>query len=425
MINHYSKLNIFLRGFGEVFIFSNLGNLFSYIFIFILGRYLSNSDFSVFMAINSFIAILVSPIAFSPMILSKSYINNFSFNTELKVNFIKNLTFLVLILVIVLDIFYLILFEQIKDFLNYEVNYHLILTIIIFNLSYLCIPFHGIFQGEKKFLKFSIIASFPMISKVIYLIILILYFNKNNVFDLVFYSTILSFVSTLFLTYVFLNQTFILKLGHISIKIIIDILKSFKNFQFILFCNIFYLFLLSIDVIIANRILPTDESAIYTKISVISKSIFFLMSSLSTVIFPIAVQNKVNRNIAESYKNLFQGFILFTIISVFVILFLYYFKDLVFKITFNISISEYEDLFLIQSISIVILTLSQFIAVFNLANKKNNFIYLYILITILYIILSSMLVVSINYLVYLNISTSSVTFLVALYQLSFLKNEKN
>ena len=421
MINN---LNLFLRGLSSVFILSNLGNLFSYIFIFILGRYLNNHDFSIFMTLNSFIAILISPIAFSPMVLSKSFINNFSFSDLLKSNYIKNLIFLTIFLVIILDLIFLAFFNQIKLVLNYDNHFHILLSLIIINLSYISIPMHGIFQGARLFFKFSLIASMPMFLKVLFVFVFFYFLLDLSLLDLVLYSIISAITLTIIISVYFLLKSFNLRLGGFSKNVIFDIFKSFKDFQFILICNIYYLFLISVDIIIANNIFNSEETANYSKLSVIAKSIFYLFSSLSAVIFPIAVQNKFDNNLRESIKNLLQGTLIFLVISSVVVIIFYFFYDLIFFYSFNISLPEYKNIFTIQSINYCILALSQFIAVFNIANSKNNFVYFFFILTILHLITGLIYIKSLTGLIYLNLIISSLTLLIVVYQSIKVSNEK-
>ena len=148
------KLDNFLNINLLPFIVLNLGNLCSYIFQFLLSRYVSVDIFGQFNSLNSVINLLLIPSSFIGFFVIKFYsqINNeYEKFEKLVVSYSFLITFLMFVLVYLLFLF----FPSIFKINNIQFLYLNIFLSIIFFISFI----YGYLQSKKKYILFSFSSS--------------------------------------------------------------------------------------------------------------------------------------------------------------------------------------------------------------------------------------------------------------------------
>jgi len=138
----------------------------------------------------------------------------------------------------------------------------------------------------------------------------------------------------------------------------------------IFFFTLSFALLYSIDVILARHFLSAQEAGWYGSLSTLSKIIYFLISPLSVVLFPMAVKKKSN---GENSRHLFKfSFSIVILISSLMTLAYFLFPNLILKLLYGsqfLAASRYLGLF---GIFLSLYSLAYFLGNFMLSQGKTK-----------------------------------------------------
>ena len=359
--------NQILHGGVILFFLLNLGNLFSYISIVLISRNLIPLDLAEYSYVNSIILYFATPTVILTLFTAKRVIN-------LKFHIMRTYVFYVNILIsfIYSTITLTILYFFSKEIgVNSEYIYLIFFSVLSNLINGICL---GYYQGMEEFKSYAFFGMLTMVIKLIFLIILI-YFEKINPLNIIIFSLV-SIILDNTLMFLNLNKKHLIK--------IIDLMNLFKKVKlFILYLGIFskdiiYLLfgyflvnlLFGFDIFIAKFYLNESDFIKYIPISILSKIPFFLSNTISPMLYPL-ISKKFNKN-----KNIQT--VIITVSSIFislvVLIFFYFFGNLIIDFTFNNQFDDLYHLLLLLSFSFSLLSVINLI--FNYFAPSRNYYFL-------------------------------------------------
>ena len=359
--------NQILHGGVILFFLLNLGNLFSYISIVLISRNLIPLDLAEYSYVNSIILYFATPTVILTLFTAKRVIN-------LKFHIMRTYVFYVNILIsfIYSTITLTILYFFSKEIgVNSEYIYLIFFSVLSNLINGICL---GYYQGMEEFKSYAFFGMLTMFIKLIFLIILI-YFEKINPLNIIIFSLV-SIILDNTLMFLNLNKKHLIK--------IIDLMNLFKKVKlFILYLGIFskdiiYLLfgyflvnlLFGFDIFIAKFYLNESDFIKYIPISILSKIPFFLSNTISPMLYPL-ISKKFNKN-----KNIQT--VIITVSSIFislvVLIFFYFFGNLIIDFTFNNQFDDLYHLLLLLSFSFSLLSVINLI--FNYFAPSRNYYFL-------------------------------------------------
>jgi len=362
-----------LKSIFKILGYSNLGNFFSFIYLILITRYLSQNDFSLITSITNLAVGSAYIFSFIVPIISYEISKNNkkknlkeSYLSLLKINYIF-FFFLIILFMLAKDFFYL----KFK-FSNYFI---LILTPIIIFLNIIIYIQLGFLSGLKTFIlqsKFYAVQHFIKIS----LVLMLSFFYYKNFYPLI--ATSISMLIFAFLAHVtilkYCDKNTNTNTISISLK---DISKSF------LITTIGAIIIYA-DIIISRNAFDYENSSKFNVLSSLSKINYYFLGSLILTIIPLFNQNIILKN--KYFLRIFLIFFIFTICSN---LFYYFFSNKLIGVLFKLNFDDITYLMIKINTASIFFTAS--IMILNYLYTQKYFIKIfYILIsTILYLIILS------------------------------------
>lgn len=277
----FIKKNELFKGSLILFILINLGNLVNYLYQVIMARMLGPSDYGVLAVLISFTYIFAIPtLAIQTAVSKKIAI----FNVKKEHGKMKGLFFNFLKKLFWLSVFIFLLFIILSFFIIKPLDlpfWLLALTGTLIIISFVYPIAAGSLQGMKKFSALGWNTLIIFLIKLISAIILVFFGFKV-------YGAILGFIIGIVLGFIlalpFLKE--ILKSGKSD-----DKFKIFDNENLLIFmAMVIFVFIYSIDVILARVFFPSEIVGKYAVISTIGKIILFSTMSIGNAMFPISAE---------------------------------------------------------------------------------------------------------------------------------------
>jgi O-antigen/teichoic acid export membrane protein len=149
----------FLQNNLVIFVLINCGNVFSYLYHFVMGRAFTPAEYGSFNALNSMAVVLAAPVAILPMVFSRYTVQlSFSSMGQVKSLLIDGLKVLFVISASCLVIGVLAL-PWMKDYLHLDTMVPILIVLAGMVLSHLMPALLGIFQGLLRFFSLGIAMS--------------------------------------------------------------------------------------------------------------------------------------------------------------------------------------------------------------------------------------------------------------------------
>lgn len=332
----------------------------NYLFNLLMGRFLSVSDYGILISIVSFIALLS---IFQTVLtnLFTKFAAGFAARKETNLeNAFIFYGFKISVIITVMSFLILLLFYiPLSVFLKISISNPalLILAFLSVCVSLLFSFPSGVYQGQLKFLKLSIINVSGSISKIFFGLLLVLSgFGVLGGLMAVF----LSFLFTYALSISFL-------LTKIKIKKINHDINIFKDFKKVsapfLLASFAIAILQSTDVIFARHYLIASDAGKFAALSLMGKAIFYITSPIYLVFFPLIIHKKEKKENTTGTLFLAGFIILLTNMFFAGIYFLY--PNFIIKLFFPHSIY--------QSLSSVLGMYSIFISILSVSFLLHNY----------------------------------------------------
>lgn len=348
-----------------------------FIFYILIIRWVSIEDFSTFLIYKNILAFFsVAMIISSPVIIIYyiQYFKNSNSNRNNIVWFFFKINLINFLIISILTITIFNLFNLNIGTFNYSNQFFLILILLIsFFVSNHFLFIESIFYGEKDSTRIAIIE--------LVLTLLIILFSITFVFFLklgfigIICTYLLSYSISMIISIFFLYKFYKKKHQDFNVTLDINLKKSIFKFGIPLFLNnIFYYFAFRFNSLLLYYKNPLDLIYYDLSINLIIFILLMLGANLYKSLFPYISGAYIEDN-EKKLKSLFQVSLKLTTIIVSILIILYFFSPLIFRVFYpsylNTILSEAFRLALIGGF---FYALSQITGKFILAKKKSNII---------------------------------------------------
>jgi len=253
-------------------------------------------NFGTYNSFFNFIAIITFPIALLQTFIIKNITDEDSYPKivlNLFVFLIINLSILIFLYIFFYDFLYV-------DLKFYNIEYFYFNTFIIILFSYLNVICLSFILKNDQYLRYNFFSQIFFIFKII-LIFLITYLSVIN-FNNAIYAYSTSLVLAFFIILIF-NLSFLKKIfnKHFFNNLNFQAFKKeyFLSIKSIFIIQIIFMFYINADILICRRFCTIEESNSFASISVYSKILFHLMSSVIAIFFNIISNNKSENNLSK------------------------------------------------------------------------------------------------------------------------------
>lgn len=354
-----------IKGSLVLFISFNIFNFLNYLFHFIGARFLGPIDYGILATLMSLVYIFNVPSETIQTITSR-YATKFSGDNQK--GLLKNLTVRALkrffMMGLICFIIYLAVSPLISKFLFIDLKLIALTGLVLFGIFLMPVS-RGILQGTKKFNALGINYIAESLVKVVLALILILigwrvYGAMGATIAGVFFAFAISFVS---LKKIFKDKQTKEKIKGIysySLPVLLTISAI--------------MILLSVDIILAKRFFPEELVGKYAVVSMLSKIIFFGTWPISKTMFPLVSERSDKKK--GSQDLLSKSLIIVFFGGLFVVGVYALFPELIIKILFGAQYVEMAGILAYTSMSMLLLSLTNIFALYNLSTKKKNLNYL-------------------------------------------------
>jgi len=358
--------NELIKGGIILFILMNLFNFLNYLFQFFMARMLTLSDYGIFATLMSLIYILNVPTESIQLIASKY---SSKFYQEKNIGKIKTLWEKMTKKGIFSAIFIYLAYIPLAIFLSYFLKIDIKLLLIAGFMIFFVFIFptnRGILQGQKKF--FGLGLSFLIESLLRIIIGVFLVFLGLKVYGAI-WGSVLGICFAYLISFMFIKKIMIIKRESIQI----NEWKSFSKSAFLMF--LVFLFMLSLDILLAKRFFSEETVGIYAVASLLGKTIFFAISPISKAMFPLISENG-KRN---SKKLLIQTILLTSIIGLLAIVLFFLFPSLIISFLFGEKYLPGGEILGLLGISFLILSFANVLMHYLLSFEKIKNIKLFLI----------------------------------------------
>ena len=362
-INRF-KNDSFYRDTFFLFFATMIMNLGSFLYHFIMGRFLGPEQYSILGVILSFVYIF-----FVGSYVLQTSISKFvaEFRVKNQLENIKSLYTKALKKVIIFGIILFILFSTASFFLSNLLNIPLSL-ILLFGLS---IPFmlllgvtRGLLQGVQNFKLLGYNFILETFSK--FVLGFVLVFLGFNIFGAVFGIIAGYIIPFLFLVYI-LKKYFSKSVNNFSSKVVYN--YSIPVFFVLIFLTLFY----SLDVLFVKYYFDSLNAGYYVAVALLGRIVFFASSSIVFVLFPKVVEQHTMGK--SDFRLLKKALLLITILCVFLFLIYFFLPKLIVLILFG---EKYFGIIPYIPVFAIIMALFSYVYVlsfYNLSINRIKFIY--------------------------------------------------
>lgn len=365
---NFIKKNELFRGSLILFILINLGNLINYLYQIVMARMLGPSDYGVLSVLVSFTYIFAIPtLAIQTAVSKKIAILNiqkeYGKMKGLFFSFLKKLFLFSLIIFIVFGVLSLFIMKPLE--LPFWL---LILTGILIITSFIYPLASGSLQGMKKFSALGWNTVFIFSVKILAAIILVILGFKV-------YGAILGFILGVIFGFLaalpYIKEIIKSKTENDGVKILT------KENNLIFMSMLIFVFIYSIDVILARVFFPSEIVGKYAVISTIGKIILFSTMSIGNAMFPISAERhyaKIKTTGIIKKASLY----VFILCAAAVILFII-FPELIIKLLFGNLYLETAKLLPYLGITFSFMAFLNILILYRISKDEFNFLHLFIL----------------------------------------------
>lgn len=353
---------VFLTGSFFVFLGSMIGNIAAYLFQLVVGRLLSPTEYSVFIALLSLLYFAAIPGTSLQTTLTKTV-------SELKAKkefpAISSLFWCLSKYFLLLGLFWFLLFfllqNQISHFLNINQKDLIFWLAILSSVSFLIAVPQAFLQGLQRFKELAVLAGGGSFLRFALGIALIFF---GLAVKGVLWGLTLAAILTIILGLFLLRKN----LGGKRIRIE-HLLPPMLRYYFptliiLITLNSFY----NSDILLVKHFFNETQAGLYSAVSVLGRVIFFATSSLAAVMFPIVSEN---HTLGKNFRKVFYLAVILVAIGSFTITFFYFlFPQFFIKTLFGAKYLEASRLLGKFGVFMSFLALSWVISQFFLAIRK-------------------------------------------------------
>ena len=374
MIFEKIKKNELFRGSLILFVLINIGNLINYLYQIIMARMLGPSDYGILAVLISFTYIFTIPtLAIQTAVSKKIAI----FNATKEYNKMGGLFFSFLKKLFIFSLIVFILFVILSFFIIKPLNisfWLLVLTGTLIIASFVYPLAAGSLQGMKKFSALGWNTLLVFFIKIVVAIILVIFGFKV-------YGAILGFI----LGMVF---GFILALPYIkeiiNAKRDNDGTKILTKENSLIFGSILvFVFIYSIDVILARVFFSSEIAGQYAVLSTIGKMILFSTMSIGNAMFPISAERhyaKAKTSGIIKKASLYVFILCAAAVALFIIL-----PELTIKLLFGSQYLEIAELLPYLGIAFSLIAFLNILILYRISTDEFNLPHLLLIILFLVI----------------------------------------
>lgn len=320
----FIKKNELLKGSLILFILLNIGNLINYLYQIIMARMLGPSDYGILAVLISLTYIFAVPTMAIQTAISKKIA---IFNIKKEYNKMNSLFFSFLRKLFMFSLIVFILFVILSFFIVKPLNisfWLLVLTGTLIITSFIYPLAAGSLQGMKKFSALGWNTLLVFFIKIIAAIILVIFGFKV-------YGAILGFLFGIIFGFImalpYIKEIINANKDNDRVKILT------KENSLIFMAILVFVFIYSIDVILARVFFPAEIVGQYAVLSTIGKMILFSTMSIGNVMFPISAERHyVKARTSGIIKK--ASLYVFILCTIAVILFIV-FPELIIKLLFG------------------------------------------------------------------------------------------
>lgn len=348
-----------ISGGSIIFIGSMLANVLNYLFNLGMGRFLLVSDYGILASLLSIINIFL---VFSTTIITVFAKFSASFIGQNKKEYIavlfKKGSRLIGFTGLVIMIIIIVLSSQIASFLHIKNLLLINIMAITLFIAFLSSVVFGILQGALKFISFSLVNIFSSLAKLVLGIgFVLLGFNVLGAMIAIFISNLVGYL------FAFLSIGNFLKKAKNDL-VIPDLQRKLSLFAMPVFLSSLGMTVFtSVDVILVKHFFQETVAGQYAALNLMGRSIFYIVSPIVFVFFPLIAQKK------ERNEHLFNTVLLSVFLTgfpAFILSMIYFFfPKLIINIFFPAQIYS--------SLTIYLGPFSLFILFFALSWLFNNF----------------------------------------------------
>jgi len=360
---YFSKLgeNELMLGSILIIALTLLGNVFSYLFQFFMARLLGPEDYVVVAIITSILGLFAIPSLAVQTVVSKN-------TTELKVKKqegkIHGLMNYALKKMLVLSFWFFVLYSILAVFISQRLEIKYIYFFIggLFLFSAFTYPvLTGIVQGLKKFKDLGINFFVNCFVKFIAGVVLVSV-------GMGIFGAILGFLFGVVAAFIilFFNITNLINAKSEKFKINIFSKENIYPLMAMFFIVLFY----SLDVIFAKAFFSSDIAGRYSVISLIGKTILFVIASIGTAMFPINTERHVSGGNTKSILR--KAIALSVIVCATAIIFFSLFPKFIINLLFGVQYASAYNLLTYSAIAFSFCSLLYILILQNISMNKIN-----------------------------------------------------
>lgn len=256
--------------------------LINYVYHPVMLKFLSIEDFWAFASLIWIFNILWIFISGIILFLNKEYSKNISDIKKLKYIFINALKILSS-LWFWIYIIYFLFSTTIKNFLNIESTWPVIITWISLIFAFIWASIDSLIRSLKKFHIIAILSILvPIFKLVVWVWLVYLWFN---IYGAIFWFIVSAFLWIL-IAFIYVKRYFRwIESIWTTKEFINDFIKNKKSILNYFFVSLFFAIFMNIDVILVKNIFYAETAWIYAWISVLWKFLIFLFLSIETVYY--------------------------------------------------------------------------------------------------------------------------------------------
>ena len=289
---------------------SNFANLISYLYHLILGRMMGPASYGELVAAISLIALIMSVVSFFGLVIVKFVSSASTDETPAILDWFNRKTIRTGLLMAVI-IF--LASPLIGGYIHLSKNISLLFAPILF-VSIVSYVYKAFLQGSVKFKEMVIVTNIEGLARLVFGILFVVV--NMSVFGAVL-GILISGVCGMFLAKYYLKNT-----GFVKKDVIVFDWKKVFSYAFPVFIvSASFTSLLTADLIIVKHFFSSYDAGIYGSVSNLGKIIFYGVSPIGSVMFPLIAKKK------SKNENILKIFILSAILLLLIgfgVLFLYY-----------------------------------------------------------------------------------------------------
>jgi O-antigen/teichoic acid export membrane protein len=351
--------NELLRGSLILLFLTNIGNIFSYLFQFLMARLLGPVEYGTLAVITAIIAVFTIPSVSIQTVTAKKTTEYKTSGELTKINGLLR-TFLKKSFKISIICFlgFIIISFPISKYLNIKLDVLILTGVFLFG-AFLYPVGAGILQGMKKFTKLGFVYMLNTLLKLLIGVGLVLLGFK-------IYGAVLAFILGTLISFILIFPMIREILEYKSNKE--EKINFSKNNWYTLISMIIIVLIYSIDVFFAKAFFSAEIAGKYSVISMVGKIVLFINLAIGNVMLPINTERFLNGN---KNKNVIKKtLLLMTFICLFSLLLFQIFPELIIKILFGGEYSSMHGLLFYTGISFSIISFLNIFVLYIISENR-------------------------------------------------------